>query len=113
MIERKNPLKLNPLQLRTLTLLQHLAKVPGASQPAGPGEVRITRFPPAHGDHFHIGDVMVSGRDASGLYNQAVWNALQRKGLARTEWPHAITLTADALGYDTGMGGDILHPAAH
>jgi hypothetical protein len=111
---RKNPLKLNPLQLRTLTLLQHLASVPGAAQP-GPqaGEVTVVRFPPAHGDHFHIGDVVVRGRDASGLYNEAVWNALSRKGLARTEWPHAITLTADALAYDTGLAGEILHPAGH
>ena len=28
---RSNPAKLNPLQLRTLTLLQAIARIPGAS----------------------------------------------------------------------------------
>src|SRR4051812_34028279 len=113
-IVRKNPLKLNPLQLRTLTLLQALAQVPGAANAGpGPGEVTIVQFPHAHGDHFHLGDVMASARDATGLYNQAVWNALERKGLARAEWPHALTLTADGQAYDTGLAGELLNPAGH
>ena len=109
---KQNPLKLNGLQLRTLALLQAIARIEGAAE-AGPqqDEMTINRFPQAHGDHFHIGEATVAGRDASGLYNEAVWNALTRKGLARAEWPHMITLTAEALAYDTGMAEEILRAA--
>jgi hypothetical protein len=114
MVSKKNPLKLNPLQLRTLLVLQILTRVRGAAS-AGPGsgEVTITRFPAAHGDHFHLGEFLVSGRDASGLYNQAVWHALDRKGLARSDWPTSITLTAEGMGYDTEAAGEILQRATH
>jgi hypothetical protein len=105
---KNNPLKLNPLQLRTLTLLQALARVPGAATSAGNGEVAIAQLPQAHGDHFHLGDAVVAARDATGLYNEAVWNALARKGLARSDYPRQILLTADGLGYDTGAAREIL-----
>jgi hypothetical protein len=109
-----NPLKLNPLQLRTLTLLQALARIPSVTQ-AGPGagEATIKQFPQAHGDHFHLGDATVRGSDATGLYNEKVWHALERKGVARADWPHQITLTAEGLSYDTGEAGQILQGAAH
>ncbi len=107
---RNNPLKLNPLQLRTLTLLQAMAQ---ASQPNGAGEVALSRFPQAHGDHFHLGDAVVAGKDATGLYNEAVWNALARKGLAKSDYPREIVLTKDGLGYDTGLAGEILHKSGH
>ena len=110
---RNNPAKLNPLQLRTLTLLQAIARIPGAASPMPSGDVAITQFPHAHGDHFHLGDATVLGRDATGLENQAVWNALTRKGMIKSEWPHQIALTADGIAYDTGMAGQILHQGAH
>ncbi|MDE2466711.1 MAG: hypothetical protein KGO02_23790 [Alphaproteobacteria bacterium] len=111
---RTNPLKLNPLQLRTLTLLQALARLPQAAM-AGPGEGEMTIhvFPNAHGDHFHLGDATVAGRDATGLFNDKVWNALERKALARAEWPRQITLTPAGLAYDTGLYDEILHHHAH
>ena len=114
MTAKKNPLNLNALQLRTLTVLQVLAQVEGAARP-GPeqGEVTIGRFPPAHGDHYHLGNFVVNGSDATGLYNEAVWNALARKGLAKPDWPTAITLTVDGLSYDTGVAQQILGRAAH
>ena len=114
MPSRSNPLKLNPLQLRTLTLLQALARLPQAAQ-AGPGEGEATvhTFPQAHGDHFHLGEAVVAGRDATGLYNEAVWNALTRKGLARAEWPRQITIRAEGLAYDTGLADEILHSSGH
>jgi hypothetical protein len=114
MTAKKNPLKLNPLQLRTLLLLQVLSQVEGAARP-GPeqGEVTIGRFPPAHDDHYHLGEFVINGRDATGLYNEAVWNALARKGLAKPDWPTAITLTLDGLAYDTGMAQQVLRRAAH
>src|SRR5471030_1099190 len=90
---RANPAKLNPLQLKTLTLLQAIARLPGAASAMPGGDVAITKFPNAHGDHFHLGDAMVDGKNATGLYNEAVWNALTRKGLAKAEWPHLIALT--------------------
>ena len=52
-------------------------------------------------------------KDATGLHNEAVWNALTRKGLARTEWPRAIVLTAEGLAYDTGIAHQILKRGTH
>jgi hypothetical protein len=114
MAPKTNPLKLNPLQLRTLTLLQALAALPDATeQGPGEGEVTINAFPRAHADHFHLGEAVVSGADATGLFNQAVWNALARKGLARADWPNAITLLPEGLSYETGMADAILHRSGH
>jgi hypothetical protein len=114
MSSKKNPLSLNPLQLRTLTVLQLLAQVPGAGT-AGPqvGETTISRFPMPHGDHLHLGDFIVGVKDATGLQNKAVWNALTRKGLARADWPRAIVLTAEGRGYDTDMAKKIVSRAEH
>ena len=110
---KSNPLKLNALQLRTLSLLQGLAGIPDAAVREASGEVTVTRFPQAHGDHFHIGNATVAAKDATGLYNEAVWHALERKGLARADWPHRITLTLDGLAYQTGLAGEIFHQASH
>ena len=109
MSPKANPAKLNPLQLRTLTLLQAIAQIPGASSSTPEGDTAITQFPHAHGDHFHLGDATVNSRDATGLENQAVWNALTRKGLTKAEWPHQISMTPEGLAYDTGLAGEILH----
>lgn len=113
MAPKRNPLKLNPLQLKTLTLLQAIARIPNAAVQDANGDLVISQFPPAHGDHFHLGDRTVSGRDATGLYKQEVWNALTRKGLARAEWPHRIALTPVGLAYETGLGEQILRQHAH
>ncbi len=114
MSPKLNPLKLNSLQLRTLTLLQALVRVPGAASGGpGPGEITVARFPPVHGDHFHLGDAVVSGRDATGLYNDKVWHALERKGLAKADWPHRITLTPAGQSYDTGLADEILRKSGH
>jgi hypothetical protein len=56
---------------------------------------------------------VVSSRDASGLYNEAVWKVLERKGLARAAFPQVIALTPEGLAYDTGVRGEILHAAGH
>ncbi len=111
---KNNPSKLNPLQLRTLTVLQALAGLPAAATDGPmPGERTIHQFPNAHGDHFHLGDAVVSGKDITGLFNDKVWHALERKGLARADWPHRITLTAEGLAYETGMADEILRGGAH
>jgi len=109
---RHNPLKLNPLQLRTLTLLQAIARIPGAAPMNDKGEAVISQFPPAHGDHFHLGDAVVAGKDATGLYSEPVWNALARKGLARADYPRQIVLTNEGLSYDTGEAREILRMGA-
>lgn len=111
---RNNPLKLNALQLKTLCLLQELARHPETHQidPTS-GEVILSTFPRPHGDHFHLGAFVVAARDASGLRNEAVWVALERKGLARAAFPAAITLTAEGLTYDTGQRTAILHGSDH
>jgi len=109
MSPKTNPAKLNPLQLRTLTLLQAIAQIPGASSSTPEGDTAITQFPHAHGDHFHLGDATVAARDATGLENENVWNALARKGLIKAAWPDQIALTPEGVAYDTGIADQILH----
>jgi len=107
---KQNPLKLNPLQLKTLTLLQELARLPDASKKNDTtGNVELLYLPPAHGDHFHIGAAVASGADATGLRNQAVWVALARKGLVSDAFPDALELTPAGLVYHTGLADHILH----
>lgn len=111
---KRNPLNLNPLQLKTLTLLQELARIAG--KPAGEddtGGLAITQLPNPHGDHFHLGEAVVAARDATGLRNPAVWTALERKGLIRPKLPEAVILTALGQEYDTGLRDQILHTAGH
>ena len=110
---KKNPLKLNNLQLKALTIMQAYAETQYAVPEGDGGEVTIT-MPPPHGDHFHVGEAVVMMRDATGLVNEGVWAALQRKGLIRPRmFPTMCTLTASGLAYDTGVGGAILHRAHH
>lgn len=111
---KKNPLNLNQLQLKTLTLLQALAHLPGHAQQADEsGAVLVTGLPQPHGDHFHLGTAAVWSRDATGLTNEAVWLALQRKGLIRSMFPQAAVLTPEGLAYDTGLAGALLHHTDH
>lgn len=100
---KTNPLKLNPLQLKTLTLLQELARNEHTARPDDAGGIRITGLPRPHGDHFHLGDFVVRAADATGLANEMVWKALERKGLAVSSFPVSITLTPAGLEYMTGM----------
>ncbi len=110
---RTNPLKLNPLQLKTLTLFQELARHPETSHRLETGEVVLNTLPHPHGDHFHVGRRVVLSKDATGLTNQAVWVVLERKGLIRGTFPHALTLTLAGLDYDTGLADAILHGSDH
>jgi hypothetical protein len=113
MAPKHNPLGLNPLQLKTLTLLQQLAQLPDYSRPGeDQGTVVLTRLPNPHGDHFHLGAVVVATRDATGLRNPSVWAALERKGLVRSTPPTAV-LTARGIAYVTGWRERILHLADH
>src|SRR5258708_34994369 len=111
---KRNPLNLNALQLKTLTLLQELARLAG--QPAAeeePGGLAITELPDPHGDHFHLGEAVVAARDATGLRNPSVWAALERKGLIHPKLPDAAMLTSLGQEYETGLRDAILHRAAH
>ena len=111
---KRNPLNLNPLQLKTLTLLQELARLTG--KPAvedEPGGLAISELPDPHGDHFHLGEAVVAARDATGLRNPSVWAALERKGLIRPKLPEAVILTALGQEYETGLREVILHRAGH
>lgn len=111
---KSNPLKLNKLQLKTLTLFQELARHPESStRDAETGEVMISNLPNPHGNHFHIGASVVMSRDATGLRNNSVWTALERKGLARSAFPMAIFLTAEGASYDTGSARRILMGSDH
>lgn len=111
---RKNPLKLNKLQLRTLALAQVLAAQPDLAQrDETSGDVTITSLPHAHGDHVHVGPFTVSARDASGLSNEAVWVALERKGLAHQRGSVGVTLTTAGVDYDTGLGERFIETSDH
>ena len=71
---KKNPLKLNKLQLRTLALAQAIAADPDmAHVNEASGEATLLKLPHAHGNHVHVGKFVVSARDASGFDNAAVW----------------------------------------
>ncbi len=111
---KKNPLKLNALQLKTLTILQQLARSPDHAQPGDEeGSIFVSNFPAAHGNHFHVGDAVVLARDASGLGNANVFAILERKGLLRSMFPLGAMLSAEALAYDTGLADKILHRSDH
>jgi len=111
---RKNPLNLNGLQLRTLTLFQELARLPNFSRPAdGAAGTLIEHVPHPHGDHFHLGEHVVSARDASGLGNEAAWLALERKGLIKSMYPVACVLTPEGQNYETGLRDSIMHRSHH
>ena len=110
---KRNPLNLNALQLRTLTLLQELARLPDYSRPGDePGSVVIAGLPVAHGDHFHIGQAVVASHNATGLRNPAVWRALERKGLVHYLPDYAV-LTPLGISYDTGLRKAILSVEGH
>ena len=110
---KRNPLNLNPLQLKTLTLLQEFARLSEYSRPGEEAGSIVVRTPEAHGDHFHLGDAVVATRDASGLRNPAVWIALERRGLIRSMFPNAAFLTPLGLGYETGLRETILRKSSH
>ena len=114
MTARPNPLKLNPLQAKTLTILQALAQAPGlASEPDAEGTVTLRYLPEPHGDHFHVGAAVVRSRDATGLANPAVHGALARKGLLAPGDDGRARLTAAGLAYDTGLADEILFRPDH
>lgn len=114
MTTKRNPLKLNALQLKTLTLLQELARHPEHGTPRGEeGGVMVSQLPAPHGDHFHVGAYAVAARDATGLSNAAVFTVLERKGLIRSLFPMGAVVTSDGLAYETGMREQILHGGQH
>jgi hypothetical protein len=113
MPSKRNPLGLNPLQLKTLALLQALALLPDSRPGEEDGSSLLTSLPDPHGDHFHLGDAVVAARDATGLRNPAVWAALERKGLVKTDFPASATLLAAGRDYDTGLKDAILHRSEH
>ena len=76
-------------------------------------EVLLTNMPNPHGNHFHCGDALVLAKDATGLRNQSVWKALERKGLARSMFPLGLTLTEEGEKYFTGLNDKILYRADH
>ncbi|MBT5414452.1 MAG: hypothetical protein HOH66_11635 [Rhodospirillaceae bacterium] len=114
MAEKRNPLKLNALQLKTLTVLQILAEDSNHGvQDEATGMVQIGQMPHAHGNHFHAGGGVILTSDTTGLSNPAVFRVLQRKGLVQPGFPMGLTVTAAGMAYDTGMRDKILHGTDH
>jgi hypothetical protein len=111
---RKNPFKLNKLQLRTLALAKVLALDPktGHEDPVT-GDIALMVLPQGHGNHVHVGEFTFSSKDVSGFSNAAVWAILERKGLAKAAGPMGISLTADALEYNTGIDEKFMIPSDH
>ncbi|HAA92566.1 MAG TPA: hypothetical protein DCS82_06610 [Rhodospirillaceae bacterium] len=111
---KKNPLRLNKLQLRTLALAQVMAADETlSSRNDDTGEVTLLQLPRPHGNHVHIGRFVVSARDVSGFTNPAVWKALERKELARAEDALTIVITSTGVEYDTGLSDRFLTPSDH
>lgn len=100
-------IKLNALQSKTLALFQELAKSEETSAKIeGSKDISIMFLPTAHGDHVHIGRFVVSAKDASGLSNETVWKALERKGMLQSEFPYRIILMPQGQEQDTGLLGN-------
>ena len=100
----ENRIKLNALQSRTLALFQELAKNSETSSVIeDTGEISIMYLPQPHGNHVHIGNFVISSKEASGINNEIVWKALERKGLARSEFPMRIILTVKGQKFETGF----------
>ncbi|MEQ9445273.1 MAG: hypothetical protein RJS98_06885 [Rhodospirillaceae bacterium] len=110
MAVKRNPLKLNALQLKTLTLLQALTEPEEGA--TAEGQRTIPMLPSPHGNHFHVGPHLVMASDATGLHNPAVWTALNRKGLVAGNPPGAV-LTSEGVAYETGLAQKILHSHDH
>jgi len=110
---KHNPLRLNKLQLKTLTLFQELARSSETSSGREDGGFVITSIPQPHGNHFHLGAGVVMAADASGLRNQSVWRALERKALITSSFPMGLVLTPAGNDYDTGLREELLHIADH
>ena len=109
MASSKNPLRLNALQLKTLTLFQEIARIVELSTQLEDGGHMIKRIPFPHHDHLHIGSSIVSAKDASGLTNENVWNALARKDLIKkTNFPDTLVLTKAGQDYVTWLRDDML-----
>jgi len=114
MAPKRNPKKLNNLQLKTLAILQEFAESDIATPGEQEGDIRIAQIPRPHQNHFHVGEGVVLMSDATGLYNRGVWAALNRKGLTRGGvFPLSITLTPEGLSYDTGVKEEIIHGSDH
>jgi len=106
--------KLNPLQSKTLVLLQLLAKDSESSSAVyGSEDIHITRLPHAHGNHMHVGEFVLAAKDASGLNNPAVWVALARKGFVRDNWQQEIILTPEGRAFSTGLENKFLTASDH
>ena len=110
---KQNPLRLNKLQLKTLTLFQELARSPETSSAREDDGILITSIPQAHGNHFHLGAGVVMAADATGLKNQSVWRALERKALIHSSFPMGLVLTPAGNDYETGLREQILHLSDH
>lgn len=99
-----NPDGLDDRTLRALALLQALAEV-NAADLVDPvtGDVTIKDFPAASSGATSVGTFDVSAEDVKAMTSLAVWEALDRAGLARSFHPSLITLTGDGLAYPTGL----------
>lgn len=114
MAPKRNPKKLNKLQLKTLALFQCFADSDLAGPGENEGEIHIGQIPQPHGNHSHVGSGVVMTKDAIGLNNRGVCAALDRKGLMRTGvFPFTTTLTPEGLEYETEMKEQIIHSSDH
>ena len=69
------------------------------------GEIRLLRLPSPYREPLHIARDVGSARNACGLSNDAVWTALERKGLLHRVNSLTATLTKDEFDYNTGLAG--------
>jgi hypothetical protein len=70
-------------------------------------------LPHGRGNHVRSGKFTISSKEANGFSNAAVWAILERKGLAKAAGPMGISLTADALEYNTGIDEKFMIPSDH
>lgn len=104
-----NPLNLHKLQLKTLSLLQAIARQPELAEDTAEGGrvIPASSIPHAHGTRFQIAGSMVDARHARGLDKETIWKALEENGLAVSGWPDKITLTKAGQDYYTGVAREV------
>ena len=106
-MKNENPLHLTPAELKTLALIQELARRDESvwAMDNVDGDQRVNlRFQP-HNDVCYFGHLAVPAEEASIVLQNDVWLNLETKGLAKGHAQESATITQAGKTYPTGRNG--------
>jgi len=103
-MKKINPLKLKKSELKTLALIQELARRDESSwaQSNIEGDQRVNITPTPVEDRLYFGNFSIPKPTTARLFKRGVWLELERKGLAKPITDHSVTITREGLNYPTG-----------